>query len=321
MKANLVSIIVLTYNSENHIKKCIKSISNQDYSNYELIIVDNNSKDDTRKMLAKFQIDQSTNVKIILNSHNLGYNLGNLVGIENAQGGLIAIVNPDSILDKSWLSNIISTMEKNSKLISVSGTLLNADGTLQSTGGLIDLYGAVEQRKSSKNNSFFYNPGSAFIFKKSILSKLRFDPNLFMYYEDVDFAWQTRLQGHEIGYCKDANSVHLGGQSQLGLPPIKFYHITKNRIYICLKNYSTNRILRRINKILFLILMDSIYYSYNFKSPSYFVMMTKAVLWNLINLKKIKNERKKIQQSRIISDIEIEKFMIKNSIELKILSR
>jgi len=318
---NLVSIIVLTYNSADHILNCIRSILNQDYQNYEIIIVDNASNDETKKVLFELKIEHPKNIKIILNSKNLGYNLGNLTGIENSKGDFIAIVNPDTILDKSWLSNIISMMKRNSKVVSVSGTLLNTNGTIQSSGGLMDIYGAVEQRKSfyENDNEFFYNPGSSFIFKKNILSMIHFDPNLFTYYDDVDFSWQTRLLGYKIAYCKEAKATHQEGHSQSGLPPSKFYYIAKNRIYVCSKNYSLNRILRRVFKIIFLVGLDSIYYSYKFKSLRYFWNGMKAILWNFSIIRNLNKERNKIQKNRIVSDDHIEKLMLKKSIEFNIL--
>ena len=68
-KSDLVSIIVLSYNSSNFIKKCLDSITNQDYDNFEIIIVDNNSTDETKKILANLQLTSQS--KIILNSTNL----------------------------------------------------------------------------------------------------------------------------------------------------------------------------------------------------------------------------------------------------------
>ena len=79
---NLVSIVVLTYNSEKNIEKCIKNILNSEYKNFELIIVDNNSSDGTRNILSELKL-KNKNIKIILNSTNLGYNQGNLIGIQN----------------------------------------------------------------------------------------------------------------------------------------------------------------------------------------------------------------------------------------------
>ncbi len=314
-KPDLVSIIVLSYNSSNFIKKCLDSITNQDYDNFEIIIVDNNSTDETKKILANLQLTPPS--KIILNSANLGYNLGNKVGIDNANGNFIAIVNPDVKLEKSWLKNIMNIMKKNQQAVSVSGRFFNSNGEIRSTGGIMDIFGAVKQRNLDevKSKRFFYNPGGAFVFRRSVLSKINLDPNLFMYYDDVDFAWQARLLNYKIEFCENADAVHFEGHSLSTISPSKFYYIAKNRIYVCTKNYSLNRILRRIFQITFLVFLDSIYYSVTLRSPRYFLAGIKAWLWNLKNFKKLRIERKKIQKQRNISDSELERFMYNKSIE------
>lgn len=314
---NLVSIIILTHNSKNFIKQCLESVTNQDYENFELIVVDNNSTDGTKKLLSEINLEKSISVKIILNSTNLGYNLGNQVGIENAKGNFIGIVNPDVKLAKSWLQNIMNTLTNKQEVVAASGRFFNSKGEIKSTGGIMDIYGAVRQRNQDEveSKSFFYIPGSAFVFRRDVLSKINLDPNLFMYYDDVDFTWQARLLNYEIGYCENADAVHFEGHSLSTLTPSKFYYIAKNRIYICTKNYSSNRIIRRIFQINFLVFLDSLYYSIKFKSPRYFLAGIKAWLWNLTNFKKLRIERKKIQRQRNVSDSDLEKNMYPKSIE------
>jgi len=314
---NIVSIIVLTYNSKNFMKICLEGIVNQEYDNFELIIVDNNSTDGTKQKLSEIKLTKAIPTRIILNSENLGYNLGNKTGIENSKGDFIALINPDVQLDKFWLKNMIDFLKKNPQMILASGRILNSKGDIESTGGILDIYGAVRQRKLEEVNSknFFYNTGSAVIFHRSALSKISLDPNLFMYYDDVDFAWQARLLNYKLGYCDNAQAIHHQGHSMPGLPPTKFYYIAKNRIYVCTKNYSFNRIIRRIFQITFLVFLDSIYYSITLKSPKYFLIGIKAWLWNVKNIQKLRIERKKIQKQRNVSDSELESFMYKKSIE------
>ena len=112
MPTDLVSIILLTYNSENHIQNCIKSIFEQNYNNLELIIVDNASNDETKNIIKSIE-SKNSKVKIIFNSSNLGYNLGNKIGFNSAGGKYIAVVNPDIELDPFWLSNIMEYFVQN----------------------------------------------------------------------------------------------------------------------------------------------------------------------------------------------------------------
>lgn len=316
-KEKLVSVIILTYNSQELIEKCIKCINEQDYKNFELIIVDNNSTDGTKDILENIKTKNS-NHKIIFNRENLGYNLGNQIGINNSDGEFVVFINPDSFLDKSWLSNIIQVFEKNQNTMIANGIIKNPDTSIQSTGGQMDKYGAVKQRKNNSEN-YFYASGAAVIFRRELLDVIKLDPNLFLYYDDVDLAWQTKLCGHKIGFCKDAKASHAEGHSLPGLTPKKFYFIVKNRIYVCLKNYSSSQIIKRVFIMITFVILDSLYYSFKFKSAKYFFSGLKALGWNLGAINKLKITRAEIQKQRTISDKGIESSMQKSSIEMKFL--
>ena len=95
-KSDLVSVVVLSYNSSNFIKKCLDSIANQNYDNFEIIIVDNNSTDDTKKILADLQLECKS--KIILNSTNLGFNLG--FSWENSSGTILFLLITGLFLER-----------------------------------------------------------------------------------------------------------------------------------------------------------------------------------------------------------------------------
>ena len=310
---SLVSVIILTYNSSKFIEKCVYCVDKQDYENFEIIIVDNNSTDNTRDILVNIKTN-NLNCKIILNGKNIGYNMGNQVGIENSNGEFIAFVNPDSFLEQSWISNIMKAFKKNKKNMIVSGVLQNSEENIQSMGGQMDIFGAVKQREIN-SEVYFYATGAAVILKKELLEKIKLDPNLFLYYDDVDLSWQTKLQGYQIGFCNDAKAVHMEGHSMSGLTEKKFYYILKNRLYIILKNFSFKSIIKKILPIIILIFLDSIFYSIKFKSIRYFISMIFGIGWNLINIDKIMSEREIIQKSRLISDKQLEQDILNYSIE------
>ena len=99
----LVSVIILNYNAGNLLSECIESVLKTDYEKFEIIIVDNDSKDDSiDRCKEKFR-----DVQIIENKKNLGYCEGNNVGIRNAKGEFIAILNPDTVVDSNWLKELI----------------------------------------------------------------------------------------------------------------------------------------------------------------------------------------------------------------------
>ena len=104
----LISIIILNYNAGNLLIDCITSIQKSVYTNYEIILVDNISKDNShKKCKEKFQ-----KIKLIENKENLGYCEGNNVGIRAAIGEFLVILNPDVIVTSNWLNELVMGYEK-----------------------------------------------------------------------------------------------------------------------------------------------------------------------------------------------------------------
>ena len=320
-----ISYIVVCFNSEKYVLKCINSILNQTHTNNEIILVDNNSTDNTISTVKDLCI--KNNIKLISNSANLGYGNAIAMAIEKTKGEFLAILNADSFLDANWASNLLKTFRSDEKIMSASGKVLFPDGELQSSGGMMDKYGAVVQRegkifcsrKLHDNSSFFYNDGSSFMIRRNILQETSFDPKLFLYCEDVDLSWKIRILGYKIAYVPEAISYHDMGQSVPDMTLFKFYHITRNRIYVCQKNYSLRNIICRIPVMLFLIFLSAVFYDAKKRPTGYMRAFFKAISWNLINLGSTMREHKKMRSTNKLSDKELDSYLIRKSIELDLI--
>lgn len=320
-----VSYIVVTYNSQNHIAKCIESILNQSHKNFEIVIVDNDSKDDTRTILQSLT-DKNNNIKLILNSENTGYGNAIMSGFENSRGDFLAILNADSFLEKEWAENMLKGFRSDDDIMSASGVVFFPDGQVQTTGGMMDKYGAIAQRDGKIYNSrkiksykLFYNDGSCFMLKRKILEIIRFDPNLFLYYEDVDMSWRIRLLGYKIGFAKDAISYHDSGQSFLDVNTTKFYFLARNRLYVCMKNYSKRNARRRVPVLVMLLFLNAFIYELSKKHKGYMKSFFKAIFWNLSHLKLVSEEQKKLRSASIVDDEELDGYLVPKSIEFALL--
>ena len=103
----LVSIIILNYNAGQLLLDCVESSMKTNYNNFEVIVVDNASMDDShRKCKEKFE-----NIRLIETGKNLGYCEGNNVGIKNAKGDFIVILNPDTTVEPDWLSELLRCIQ------------------------------------------------------------------------------------------------------------------------------------------------------------------------------------------------------------------
>ena len=102
----LVSIIILNYNAGNLLIDCVESILRTKHENMEIIVVDNDSKDNSH-LECKKKFDE---ISLIQNSENLGYCEGNNVGIRSAKGDFVIIINPDTVVTDTWINEIFKSI-------------------------------------------------------------------------------------------------------------------------------------------------------------------------------------------------------------------
>lgn len=322
-----VTYLVVCFNSEKYIAKCINSILNQSHKNYEIIVIDNNSQDNTVSIVKNLAMENEK-IKLISNQSNVGYGNAITMAIGNSKGEFIAILNDDVSLDLEWTINLLKIFRTDEKIMSVSGMVLFPNGELQSAGGMMDKYGAVVQKESKifherkiKSASLFYNDGSAFIIRRKILDEVSFDPKLFLYYEDVDFSWKIRMLGYRIEYTSEAIVYHDVGHSNSDMSVSKFYYISRNRIYVCQKNYSSKNAICRIPGAIFLMFFNALLYDATRKPKGYTQAFFKALIWNLSNLSHTIKEHRRLRLTNKISDSELDNHIIQNSIELSVIKK
>ena len=99
-----LSVIVPTYNRKDKIGDCLDSLINQDYPNFETIVVDDGSTDDTSKIVSNYP------VKLIKNEKNLGLWEARNIGIENSKGEIIAFLDDDALAERDWLKKLVECM-------------------------------------------------------------------------------------------------------------------------------------------------------------------------------------------------------------------
>ncbi|MHB8545732.1 MAG: glycosyltransferase family 2 protein [Nitrosotalea sp.] len=319
-----ITYIVVCFNSEKYITKCIDSILNQSHLNYDIIVIDNNSSDNTLSILQDLSI-RNKKITVILNDENLGYANAITFAITKTNSEFLAILNADTYLHINWADVLLKKFHSDEQIMSLSGTILFPDGTIQSTGGIMDKYGAVIQRgskichdrKINDDTEFFYNDGSSFMVRSKIFQEVQFDPKLFLYYEDVDISWKIRMLSYKVEFVSEAISYHHLGHSFEDMSICKFYHIAKNRIYVCQKNYSLNNSLRRMPVIILLVFLDAVYYDAKKRLNGYTKNFFKAFFWNIVNIKSTLKEQRRLQRKKIISDKKLDNCILKNSIEMR----
>lgn len=211
-----VSLIILTYNNLDLTKDCLKSIEdNTYYEDYELIIVDNMSKDDTREYL-RVNYGNRQNCKLIFNEDNLGFAAGNNVGLAAAEGDILIILNNDTYVGPYWLSALIKTLEVNPEL-GLVGPVTNNIGNEAKINITYDNWSEMRLRVlehcAQNTNKIYPVDCVAFFcvaFTRNIyetVGPISLDYGL-GFFEDDDYCMRVRQAGWQIAIVEDSFVHH-----------------------------------------------------------------------------------------------------------------
>ena len=303
----LVSIIILNYNAGNLLLECIESVSKTNYDNFEIIVVDNASKDDSvNQCKEKFQ-----EIQIIENEKNLGYCEGNNIGIRNAKGEFVVILNPDTMVDGNWLKELINGYKKFGDGM-YQPRFLTTDNhkILQGTGNMIHLFGFgfarnkgdIDEGQFNKPERIGYASGTCLFTSKKILEKLgMFDSFLFAYHDDLDLCWRAALENIKSYYIPSSIVYHPPEGYTFKWNSFKFYLLERNRQYCLLTHYSRGTYFKMLPA---LIMVDIGVFFYYLKK-GVLGSKIKATLNILKNFNQINSRYKQIQNKRLISDREL----------------
>jgi len=241
----LVSVIVLNYNAGKLLLNCIESVKKSAYKNLEIIVVDNISTDKSQKVCKEKYPD----IKLIQNDENFGYCEGNNIGIREAEGDYIIILNPDTIVESNWIEELISAYNNFGEGL-YQPKILSLDKTeiLQSTGNMLHIFGFGFAKDKGKNDNLVetdikkigYASGTCLFTSRNVLEKVGLlDSFLFLYHDDLDLGWRASQIGINSYYVPKSKIYHIESYS-LKWSAKKFYWLERNRKYCLLTHYSKN---------------------------------------------------------------------------------
>lgn len=231
MGNELISIIIITWNSESVIKECIDSIMKRE-TNFEIIIVDNVSNDRTIDIVKSYE--SKINIRIIENTSNMGFSKANNLGVANASGKYVLLLNPDTVLVMTGLSKLAQQLDK--RIGMIGGKLLNEDYSVQSSMYKFDtpMNIFLEQfmigkffpanmklkltpylTKHDRKSDVDWLVGAFLLLTKEDYLKIKgFSEDYFMYAEDMDIAYKIRKIGKKVVFDPEYELIHIGGKSE-----------------------------------------------------------------------------------------------------------
>ena len=233
-----VSIIIVNYKVAPLIIDCVNSIEEKTKEIfYEIIVIDNDSQDDSLSILKK---DLGNQIILIESDKNLGFGKANNLGAKYAKGDYMFFLNPDTILINDAISILYHYLETNKEVGVAGGNLYDETGTDAAPSFCKEFDSIDSERKNSsyigllknklnrkkhsiQRNDFNYTDqpidvsyifGADMMMPKTLFDKIGgFDKDFFMYAEEAELQWRILQLGYRIVNCPDAKIIHLEGRS------------------------------------------------------------------------------------------------------------
>ncbi len=237
------SIIVVAYQSLNHLQNCIDGLNRQTMRSFEVILVDNacpqNSTDQITLPDDRFRIVKSDT--------NRGFAGGVNFGGDDAKGDWIVALNPDSVPEPDWLEQLRIASQTYPKSVVLGSTILTmeSDKRIDSFGDVLSIYGIPWQGGHGRPQSelpdcdklVFGASGAAACYRRDHFESFGgYDETYFCYLEDVDLSFRLVNAGHLCLQVRKALVTHAGSASSADQPDFPAYQTNRNAFRLILKN-------------------------------------------------------------------------------------
>jgi len=241
-----LSVVIVTWNSVSYIDACLNSLikSCEGYK-YEIIIVDNNSSDNTCNKIR----NEFPSAIILAQNTNHGFGQGNNIGIKKAQGKKVLLLNPDTVVNKQAITKLFNFLDDNSRVVAVGPEQLNEYGEIIFNLSRFTLRGVCEYLLEKVVRLFagrhriifkkpykvdYLNLGCVMTAAHIWRTGIRFDPKIFIYGEEYDFFGQLKKRRMQVYFLRDCKIYHFREKS-IALTNKKFWFALKSFLYLTLQ--------------------------------------------------------------------------------------
>lgn len=320
---NLVSVIIVNWNGEPFLARCLTALMAQTVKPHEIILVDNASSDRSIEIVQQFPL-----VRLLVQDQNTGFARGNNLAIVAAsvESKWIALLNPDAFVEPCWLEALLVATESNpgfdvfgSKLINAGDpSVLDGAGDAYHMSGLVWRMGhGAPTPASEENEREVFSPcAAAVLYRRSAWQEIGgLDEDYFCYVEDVDLGFRLRLAGYRCLYVPQSVAYHVGSGTTGGQhSDFSLYHGHRNLVWTFVKD---------MPGILFWLLLP-LHVLLNLVSIIWFILhghsgvILRAKRDAVLGLPKMWLKRQSIQKTRIASIGEIWRQMDKRLITSKL---
>ncbi len=241
-----LAIIIVSYNTKDLLDQCINSIYKHTRDiDFEIIIVDNNSSDGTKEMINK----KYPNIYLIENKENIGYGNANNQGMKKADAKYLCLLNSDTYIHSNVFKKMYDFMQENKQVDVLGPKLLHQNAHAQRSVGkdytlpivFIMLFGGdkILRTAPKRTKKVDWIMGACFMLKSKVFENTKgFDPDFFMYVEEVEWCKRIRQSGFNIFHNPNFSLYHLERGSSGGKKTNAIVGIYKGIMLYYKKHYS-----------------------------------------------------------------------------------
>ena len=245
------SVIIVNWNGRVHLADCLDSLAAQDFRDFEVILVDNGSEDDSVAFVRRFY----PWVRVLELPTNTGFAGGNNRGLELARGRYIVTLNNDTKVAGDWLTILVGVAESHAQvgMVGCRICVFSEPNRIDSLGLGICSDGMARGHYRNLYRADLALPevmeilcpsACAALYRREMLDEIGFfDEDFFAYAEDVDLGLRGRLAGWPAVLANRALVYHKYSQSSGSLSPLKVYQVERNHYWVAVKTFPVAQLL------------------------------------------------------------------------------
>ena len=305
----LISILLVTYQSEDDILNCLNSIKKFTHTSYEVLVLDTGSTDNSIQQIKSHDLYTSNILSLYIAKKNLGYAGGQQALSIKAKGKYLFFLNPDAEFTKDTVKPLVKILDSNDSAFCVQPAVYLKDqpDKLNLTGKLTHYLGFDYLRDYLKSTPPAFGEitsfsGSGVLCKADVFKYLGgFDTKFFMYYEDSDLSWRARLAGYRLFFVPSSTLIHdykFKPKTHQQSFKNKLFYNERNRLMMVLKNYSLKSLILLSPMFIF---TELLLLGYSILS-GWFDRKCQALfsIWRM--RARIIDSRSRVQTTRVVSD-------------------
>lgn len=309
-----ISIIIPNLDGEHFLDVCLTSLERQSYQDFELIIVDNASCDNSLNLVAaRYPL-----AKIYRFNENQGFSRAINQGLTLAAGDYIFLLNNDTELDHDCLKNLNAFLDERPDIAFAAAKMLFFDDRkiINNAGDTLSIYGLAHRRGQGDLDRGQYREAEEIfsvcaggaIYRRELLTRLNgFSENFWAYLEDIDLGFRANLLGYRGYFVPSAVIYHVDGGTSKKTKNLVHFLTIRNSLYLVYRNYPLSLLL-----CLFpFLLIGQIRHIFSGLKHHYLPEVIKAYRDFIRMLPALSRQRHVIQTSRVISSYQVFKLLSK----------